>query len=77
MELHSCAVCGSTTHFNLTEDYQVEHPDVDQVGVNMRLFDAQQLDGVEIQYPSGSEWSGEGSFGFRRKPVTLSSGSPW
>ena len=57
VKVHSCAVCGSTTHFNLTQEYQAEHPDLDQVGVNMRLFDAEQLDGVEVQYPSGSEWS--------------------
>jgi len=77
VEIHSCAVCGSTTHFKLTEIYQAEHPDVDQVGVNMRLFDTEQLDGVEVQYPSGSEWSGEGPFGFRRKPETLSPNNPW
>ena len=77
VEIHSCAVCGSTTHFTLTETYQAEHPGVDQVGVNMRLFDANQLDGVEIQYPNGSEWSGDGPFGFRRNPQTLSSKNPW
>ncbi|MEL6413988.1 MAG: aldehyde-activating protein [Pseudomonadota bacterium] len=77
VEIHSCAVCGSTTHFNLTESYKAEHPGVDQVGVNMRLFDAEQLDGVEIQYPNGSAWSGDGPFGFRRQPNTLSSDNPW
>ncbi|MEM9668050.1 MAG: aldehyde-activating protein [Pseudomonadota bacterium] len=77
VEIHSCAICGSTTHFTLTDTYQTENPDVDQVGVNMRLFDPDQLDGVQIQYPNGSAWSGEGPFGFRREPVTLSSDTPW
>lgn len=77
VEIHSCAVCGSTTHFLLTDDYKTEHPDVDQVGVNMRLFDQKQLVGVEIRFPNGLDWSGEGSFGFRRNPVTLSSETPW
>ncbi|MEO0449398.1 MAG: aldehyde-activating protein [Pseudomonadota bacterium] len=77
VEIHSCAVCGSTTHFTLTDAYQAEHPDLDQVGVNMRLFDAGQLDGVEVQYPNGREWSGDGPFGFRRKPTRLSSENPW
>lgn len=77
VEIHSCAVCGSTTHFNLTEVYKAKHPDVDQVGVNMRLFDADQLDGVEVQYPNGSAWSGKGAFGFRREPTTLSPDNPW
>jgi len=77
VEIHSCAVCGSTTHFTLTDAYQAEHPDVDQVGVNMRLFDADQLDGVQVQYPNGSAWSGEGPFEFRREPMTLSSENPW
>ena len=77
VNIHSCAVCGSTTHFTLTDAYRAQHPDLDQVGVNMRLFDAEQLNGVEIQYPNGCEWSGEGPFGFRRKPTTLSSDNPW
>ena len=77
VEIHSCAVCGSTTHFALTDAHRAKNPDVDQVGVNMRLFDADQLDGVEVQYPNGSAWSGEGPFGFRRKSVTLSSENPW
>lgn len=77
VEIHSCAVCGSTTHFTLTEAYRAEHSNLDQVGVNMRLFDAEQLDGVEVQYPNGRDWSGEGPFGFRREPKTLSPDNPW
>lgn len=77
VDIHFCTVCGSTTHFTLTDAYQAEHPDVDQTGVNMRLFDLDQLDGVEIQYPSGSAWSGEGPFGFRRESMTLSAETPW
>ena len=76
-EIHSCATCGSTTHFVLTAAYKSENPGIDQVGVNMRLFDREQLDGVEIQYPNGSAWSGQGAFEFRRAPMTLSRNTPW
>ncbi len=75
--IHFCVVCSSTTHFTLTDAYQAINPDIDQVGVNMRLFEPEQLDGVEIQYPHGSTWSGEGPFGFRREKVRYSSQSPW
>lgn len=75
--IHSCTECGSTTHFSLTDTYKAENPNIDQIGVNMRLFDHHQLSGVEIQFPNGSAWSGEGPFGFRRESMTLSSDTPW
>lgn len=77
VEVHSCTVCGSTTHFTLTDAYRAENPGNEQIGVNMRLFDVDQLEGVEIRYPNGSAWSGSGAFGFRREPVTLSPETPW
>ena len=77
VEIHSCAECGSTTHFTLTPAYKLENPSVDQIGVNMRLFDHEQLCDVEVQYPNGSEWSGKGPFEFRREPITLNPDSPW
>ena len=77
VEIHSCAVCGSTTHSRLTDAYKAEHDGVDQVGVNMRLFDIEQLDGVEIRYPNGSGWAGEGPFDYRRPPLVVSSETTW
>ncbi|MEO0549702.1 MAG: aldehyde-activating protein [Pseudomonadota bacterium] len=77
VEIHSCKTCGATTHFTLTEAYKAKHPGRDQVGVNMRLFDPQQLEGVEVQYPHGSAWSGTGPFGFRKPAITISGQEPW
>lgn len=77
VEIHSCVVCGATTHFLITEAYREENPKVDQIGVNMRLFDIEQLIDVEIEYPNGKDWSGEGKFGFRRQSRTLKPGATW
>ncbi|MEM9054724.1 MAG: aldehyde-activating protein [Pseudomonadota bacterium] len=77
VEIHSCGLCGSTTHFLLTEAYKARHPEIDQIGVNMRLFDPELLSGVEIHYPDGKAWSGKGPFKFRRSKMTISSETPW
>ncbi|MEL7128497.1 MAG: aldehyde-activating protein [Pseudomonadota bacterium] len=77
VEIHSCKVCSATTHFVLTDAYQAKFPDIDQVGVNMRLFDPEALVGVDVQYPNGKDWSGDGPFGFRRNAMTISDEHPW
>lgn len=77
VSIHSCSVCGSTTHFTITEAYKSEHPGIDQIGVNMRLFDLEQIEGIEVQYPNGSDWTGEGSFGFRKPAQILNPDNPW
>lgn len=77
VEIHSCELCAATTHFVLTDVYRAEHPNSDQIGVNMRLFDPELLHGVEVHYPDGRAWSGEGPFGFRREAMTLSLDTPW
>jgi len=35
-----------------------------QLGVNMRLADDSDLDGVELRYPDGRSWSGSGRFSY-------------
>ncbi|MEM1403869.1 MAG: aldehyde-activating protein [Pseudomonadota bacterium] len=75
--LHACAACGTTTHFTLSEAFLKDNPDADQVGVNMKLFDASQLEGVEVRFPDGASWSGSGEFGYRRDPITISADSFW
>lgn len=77
VEIHSCPICSATTHFTLTDTYKSKHPNVDQVGVNMRLFDPEELAGIDVHYPNGKDWSGEGPFGFRREAMTISADSPW
>jgi hypothetical protein len=75
--VHSCSTCAATTHFVLTEAFRAGHPDVDVVGVNMRLFDPTELDGVELRFPNGRDWAGEGPYDFRRPAMTIGASSPW
>lgn len=77
VEVHACATCATTTHFVLTSVFKERHPDADQVGVNMRLFDQSYLGGVEVRFPNGRDWPGEGAFSYRRAPLTISEATPW
>jgi hypothetical protein len=61
-EIHFCATCGSTTHFTLTASAVTKFGDV-QMGVNMRLADANDLAGIELRYPDGRAWPGNGAVG--------------
>ncbi|HEX8262486.1 MAG TPA: aldehyde-activating protein [Allosphingosinicella sp.] len=65
-----CAKCGVTTHFVLTESAAARHGNV-VTGVNMRLADEDDLSGVELRYPDGRAWSGQGGFGYVREPRIL------
>lgn len=77
VEVHTCPTCGSTTHFQLAEAFKAANPGADVVGVNMKLFASSELNGVEVRYPNGMDWSGEGPFGYRRDATTISDASPW
>lgn len=68
--LQFCAKCGSTTHFVLTEGAVAKHGNV-VMGVNMRLADESDLAGVELRYPDGRAWAGEGGFGYVEAPRIL------
>lgn len=61
-----CANCGSTTHFILTESAVAKHGNV-VMGVNMRLADEADLAGIELRFPDGQAWSGQGAFGYVRE----------
>lgn len=65
VEVHFCPACGSTTHFRLTEAAASKHGDV-MMGVNAGLAEEDALAGVELRYPDGKNWSGEGPFGYVR-----------
>jgi hypothetical protein len=65
-EIHFCATCGSTTHFVLTASAVAKFGNV-QVGVNARLADERDLAGVELRFPDGRAWPGEGAFGYVRE----------
>jgi hypothetical protein len=77
VEIHSCADCATTTHFVLTKAFKAQNPSADQVGVNMRVFDPDELKGVEVRFPNGKDWAGEGPFGYRRDAMTISDSTPW
>lgn len=62
-----CPDCGSLTHFTLTES-AVERFGNGLMGVNMRLADEKDLAGLELRYPDGLAWSGEGGFDYVREP---------
>ena len=65
-EIQFCAVCGSTTHFTLTASAVSKFGNT-LMGVNMRLADERDLAGIELRFPDGQAWSGEGEFGYVRE----------
>ncbi|WP_233350464.1 GFA family protein [Henriciella barbarensis] len=77
VDVHSCTACGATTHWVRTDEFRNQHQVNDMVGVNMRLFDPDQLDGVPVQFPDGKNWMGEGAFDFRREGLTIGVDARW
>lgn len=68
--LQFCSKCGVTTHFVLTEGAAARHGNV-VMGVNLRLAEEGDLAGVELRYPDGRAWAGEGAFGYVREARIL------
>lgn len=64
-DVRFCATCGSTTHFVLTDSAIAKFGNV-QMGVNMRLADEADLAGIELRYPDGRAWPGQGGFDYVR-----------
>jgi hypothetical protein len=64
-QLQFCPTCGSTTHFVLTPNAVAKFGD-SLMGVNMWLADANDLAGIELRYPDGQSWHGEGEFSYVR-----------
>ena len=62
-EIRFCRTCGATTHFVLTEGAVAKFGNT-VMGVNMWLADPRDLAGLELRYPDGRAWSGEGAFGY-------------
>jgi len=71
IQLLFCNICGSTTHWRLTEDFKQRTKADDRIGVNMRLFEEQELAGTELRFPDGKNWEGDGEFTYRRKAIVL------
>ena len=60
-EIRFCPTCGATTHFVLTASAAARFGNT-MMGVNMALADEAELAGLELRYPDGRAWSGEGEF---------------
>ncbi len=76
-EIHSCLECGATTHFVHTSSFKERNPSIEQIGVNMKLFEPTELNGVEVRFANGREWSGEGPFEYRRPAMTIGADWAW
>lgn len=72
-DIRFCPTCGVTTHFVLTESAVARFGNT-MMGANMRLADEADLAGIELRYPDGRAWSGEGEFGHVREVRVLSGG---
>jgi hypothetical protein len=66
-EIQQCPECGATTHFTLTES-AVARFGRSAIGVNMRLAKETDLAGIELRFPDGNSWPGEGPFSYLREP---------
>jgi len=66
VEMHFCPRCGTTTHWLTTE-----HFEGNRTGVNMRIFEPSELDGIEARFMDGRNWDGETTPGHRRAPGRL------
>lgn len=77
VEVHACETCAATTHWVRTAGFRDAYGSNDIVGVNMKLFDPDALEGVEIRFPDGKAWQGDGAFGYRRAPLTIDGETRW
>lgn len=66
-QVHFCTTCGTVTHFTLTP-WAAEKFGNTMIGVNMRLADEADLAGLELRFPDGAGWAGEGAFSYLREP---------
>jgi hypothetical protein len=66
VDAHFCLKCGSTTHWTLRP-----HLGNETMGVNMRLFDISDLQGVEHRFPDGANWDGASTYGYRKAATMI------
>jgi len=64
-EIRFCPTCGVTTHFVLTPGAVAKFGN-SLMGVNMGLAPEAALAGIELRYPDGATWPGEGDFTYLR-----------
>lgn len=66
VSIHFCGSCGCSTHWT-----PAAHIPQDRMGVNMRLFSAEELTGIPLHFPDGAGWNGEGEFGMRKESTVF------
>lgn len=66
IELHFCQICGCSTHWTSLPIWQQ-----DKLGVNMRLFDAAAVSGVELRFSDGKKWNRRDPPGTRQASIIL------
>jgi hypothetical protein len=69
-QIQFCPTCGTTTHFVLTQS-AISKFGNSLIGVNMWMADSQDLAGIELRYPDGRGWSGEGDFAYVRDAAII------
>ena len=74
-QVRFCGTCGVTTHFVLTPGAIARFGNT-MMGVNMWLTDAGDLAGIELRYPDGKGWPGEGDFGYVRDARVIGEDTP-
>ena len=72
-EIRFCPTCGTITHFTLTARAVARFGN-SVAGVNLRLAEERDLAGIELRFPDGRSWSGEGGFAYVRETRILGSG---
>jgi hypothetical protein len=65
-DVRFCATCGSTTHFALTAEAAARFGNT-LMGVNMLLAEERDLAGIELRFPDGQAWAGNGDFAYVRE----------
>ncbi|WP_426168513.1 GFA family protein [Sandarakinorhabdus sp. DWP1-3-1] len=65
-----CPRCSATTHWTLT-DTAVARFGNGMMGVNMWLANPGDLAGIELRFPDGRSWEGEGDFGYVRDSYVI------
>ncbi|MFU8832057.1 MAG: hypothetical protein ACNA7J_07865 [Wenzhouxiangella sp.] len=56
---------------------QEQHGPMDIIGVNMRLFELLELEGVEVRILNVKDWSGVGAFEYRCPEMTIDRQNGW
>lgn len=71
VQVRFCGTCGSTTHWQLTDAFIKSAEKSDIMGVNMNLFKREHLVGVEVRFPDGEAWTGEGDYSYRKDAIRI------